>query len=273
VIAYHYVIEGRMLVMLEGEPGSTLEARAGETVLLPRNEPHVLASAPGLAPVSADDLVQPPQPGSLARIVHGGSGELTRIACGFLGNDRDSNPLIDSLPRLLKVDMSRSGDWIESSLRLALRRLAEGEVGTSTLMARLSELMFVEAVRSYAASLPAAQRGWVAGLRDPAIGRALALVHRDARQAWTAEALAREVALSRSAFTDRFTALVGVPPGRYATRWRLQVAKDKLRDPRRSIAQIAFDAGYDAAEAFNRAFKREFGLPPAAWRRHAQPPA
>ena len=269
LIGYHYVVAGRMLVMLDGEPGSAIEVRAGEAVLLPRNDPHILASAPGLEPVSADDLIQPPRGGGLARIVHGGGGVPAHIACGFLGSDRHSNPLIESLPRLLKVDMSRSGDWIESSLRFALRRLAEGEVGTSTVMARLSELMFVEAVRSYAATLPPGRQGWLAGLRDPSVGRALGLVHGDVRHPWTAEALAREVAMSRSAFTDRFTALVGVPPGRYVTRWRLQVAKDKLRDRRRPIAQIAFDVGYDAAAAFNRAFKREFGLPPAAWRRRS----
>lgn len=270
VIAYHYVVEGRMLAMLDGEPSTTVEVKAGEALIVPRNDPHILASSPGLTAISADGLVQPARKGGLARIVHGGGGAPTHVTCGFLGSDEGSNPLIETLPRLLTVDMSRAGEWIESSLRLALRRLAEGEGGTSTVMAKLSELMFIEAVRSYVASVPPTRQGWIAGLRDPAIGRALGLVHGQLQRSWTTEALARAVALSRSAFVERFTSLVGTAPGRYVTRWRLQVAQDRLRDGRQPIAQIAYDVGYEAEAAFNRAFKREFGMPPAAWRRRVQ---
>jgi AraC-like DNA-binding protein len=139
-------------------------------------------------------------------------------------------------------------------------------------MSRLSEAMFIEAVRSYAQTLPGGQTGWLAGMRDSAVGRAIALVHGRIDHGWTTENLAREVGLSRSAFTDRFTALVGMPPKRYVTFWRLETAKEKLRDGGRSVAQIAYDVGYEAEAAFNRAFKREFGPPPAAWRKQAQNP-
>ena len=270
IIAYHYVVAGRMQVWLEG--GAPLEAGAGEAVLLPRNDPHFLGSAAAVQPVRADDLVLPGADGGLAQIIHGGGGEATHIVCGFLGSDQHSNPLLETLPRLLKVDMVQagSGEWIESSLRFAIHGLRAGKVGTSTVMSRLSELMFVEAVRGYAATLPPEQRGWLAGARDPAVGRALALVHGKLNHPWTAACLAREVALSRSAFADRFINLVGVPPGRYLISWRMQVAKDKLRAGRQSIAQIAYEVGYDAEAAFTRAFKRECGLPPAAWRKQAQ---
>ena len=271
VIAYHYVARGRMRVRVAGE--SDVEVRAGEAVLLPRNDPHVLGSAIDLRPVSADDLVQPGDGGGLARIIHGGGGEATHIVCGFLGSDQHRNPLIATLPRLLTIDMTRAGsdEWIESSLRFAIRGLNEGIIGTSPVMSKLSELMFVEAVRRYAATLPAEQQGWLAGVRDPYVGKALALVHGKPSHPWTAQSLAGEVSLSRSAFADRFTAVVGMPPKRYLISWRLQVAKEKLRAGRQPIAQIAYDVGYEAEAAFIRAFKREFGVPPAAWRRQTQP--
>ena len=137
-------------------------------------------------------------------------------------------------------------------------------------MAKMSELLFVEAVRRHLAELPPGQTGWLCGLRDPVIGRALSLLHTRITQHWTAEALAREVNMSRSAFADRFTALVGAPPMRYLTSWRMQVAANKLRDTRQNIAQIAFDVGYESEAAFTRAFRREMGQPPAAWRRQMQ---
>ncbi|MGK9234087.1 AraC family transcriptional regulator [Inquilinus limosus] len=270
VIGYHYVVAGRMLVGVDGQ--DPVEVRAGETVLLPRNDPHLLCSSIGLKPIYGHDLIQAGDTDGMLRIVHGGGGEATHIICGFLGSDQDRNPLIATLPRILKVDTGRakSGEWIESSLRFAIQGLQQGEIGTSTVMSRLSELMFVEAVRSYAATLPPEQRGWLAGIRDPVVGRALALVHRSLDRPCTAESLARDVALSRSAFAERFTALVGMPPKRYLTFWRMQAAKDKLREGRKPIAQIAYEVGYEAEAAFIRAFKREFGVPPAAWRRRAQ---
>jgi AraC-like DNA-binding protein len=271
VIAYHYVTCGRCWLEVAGEPA--VEVHAGEAVLLPRNDPHVLASSIGLHPVNSHDLMQPAEGGGLARIVHGGGGEATDIVCGFLATDQHSNPLIATLPRVLKVDMAQSGsdEWIESCLRFALRGLKEGLIGASTVMARLSELMFVEAVRRYAATLPADERGWLAGIRDRYVGKALALMHGKPDHPWTAESLACEVSLSRSAFSDRFTAFIGMPPKRYLISWRLQVAKEMLREGRKPIPQIAHEVGYEAEAAFNRAFKREFGAPPATWRRQARP--
>jgi AraC-like DNA-binding protein len=268
VIAYHYVTRGRMQVKAEG--GEALEVRAGEAVLLPRNDPHLMGSSVSLQPVDSSHL-QPTEEGGLFRLAHGGGGEATHMVCGFLGSDQHRNPLLASLPRVLSVDMVRAGsdEWLESSLRFALRGLSEGKVASSPVMAKLSELMLVEAVRSYAAALPAEQTGWLAGLRDQFVGKALALVHAKPHHPWTAESLAREVALSRSAFADRFTATVGAPPKRYLFSWRMQLAKEKLRAGRVPIAQIAYEVGYEAEEAFIRAFKREFGVPPAAWRKQA----
>jgi len=265
ILAYHFVIGGRLVCETDGE---TIEVEAGEVILLPRNDSHDLASATGLKPVKAGDLILAPEGEGLARIVHGGGGEETHLVCGFLASEEAHNPLIASLPKMLKLDIRRgtSRDWVEASVRFAARELAVGRFASSDIMSRLSELLLVEAVRDYAASLDGSQSGWLAGLKDRQVGQALALLHSRIKAPWTIDRLAGEVSMSRSAFVDRFTALVGLPPIRYLTQWRLGVAKEKLRLGKGNIAQIAHAVGYDSEEAFNRAFKREFGQPPARWR-------
>jgi AraC-like DNA-binding protein len=266
IIAYHVVIDGELLVWVEGEPA--IKVSAGEIVLVPRNEEHKLASGNGLKAVNARDLIQPPGDGGLVRIVHGGGGAATHIVCGFLASDESYNPLIATLPRLLKLDVREGAarDWIEASVRFAAGELAQGRLASSSVMSRLSELLFVEAVRQYSTTLATEDVGWLKGLKDPHIGRALALIHQNISASWSAESLAKEVALSRSAFMERFKNLVGMPPIRYLTVWRLQTAKLNLRETSATIAQLAHSVGYESEEAFSRAFKREFGAPPAQWR-------
>lgn len=271
IIAYHFVIGGRLLCALEGAP--PMEIGAGEVVLIPRNDKHTLASAPGLPAVGAHELIQPGGGvGGLARIDYGGGGESTHLVCGFLATEEVHNPLIATLPAQLKLDIGQgaSRNWVEASVRFAAHELAAGRVASSPVMSRLSELLFVEAVRDYAQTLDGGHTGWLGGLNDPQIGRALGLLHGAIDRSWTTEQLAREVSMSRSAFNERFTALVGLPPIKYLTQWRLQFAKEKLRDGRLGIAQIAHAVGYESEVAFNRAFKRAFGLPPARWRNKIQ---
>jgi AraC-like DNA-binding protein len=269
VISYHYVVEGRLLVK-EGD-GAPVALKAGEIVLFPRNDVHYLGSVMAREPTDAHTLIQAPDGGGLPRIVHGGGGEKTRIVCGFLGSEAQHNPLLATLPAMLTLDVlsSPGGDWIARSFDFAAHQIAGADPGAATVLSKMSELLFVEAVRRYAAQLPPQEMGWLAGLRDTAVGKALALVHTRLAEPWTAESLAREVGLSRSAFADRFTALVGQPPMRYVTSWRLQMAAHKLREGRLSVAQAAFEVGYESEAAFTRAFKREFGTPPAAFRRQA----
>jgi AraC-like DNA-binding protein len=266
VIAYHFIVEGSLLVSVAGEP--SIHVHAGEVVLLPRNDFHALASGPGLAPVRAGTLIQPAADGGLARIAHGGGGEPARVICGFLGTEDAYNPLIAALPSALKLDVreAASRGWIEASVRFAAGELAAGKLASSDVMSRLSELLLVEAVRQYASTLADNETGWLNGLRDPYVGRALALIHGDIGAPWSAETLAREVALSRSAFMERFRTFVGVPPIRYLTIWRLRTARLQLRESRKSIGQLAHAVGYESEAAFSRAFKREFGLSPARWR-------
>jgi AraC-like DNA-binding protein len=267
LIAFHYVISGTLLLQIGRD--TSIEVHGGSIVLLPRNDPHILASRRGLKPVRGDKLVEVDSAGGLARIRHGGGGEVTRIVCGFVGSETDCHPLIDALPSTLVLDLNgkAAGQWIFSSFRYAAQELAAARAGSSTVLSKLSELMFVEAVRCYLDAIPADQRGWLAGLRDPAVGKALALLHSEIARPWTAEELARKVFLSRSTFADRFTTLIGAPPMTYLARWRMQVASQRLRESRRSVAEISTAVGYESEIAFARAFKREFSVSPAQWRK------
>lgn len=266
VIDYHVVVEGDLHVALPNE--SPVKVQAGEIIMFPSNSPHTLSSKPGLSPVSARELIQPGPKGQLPRINHGGGGVSTRIVCGFLAREEFYDPLILSLPKMLKIDI-REGterEWIETSVRYAANKLAEGTLASSSVMTRLSETLLIEAVRRFAATLGTDQLGWLKGFSDQRVGRALALMHHDVSAPWSADTLAREVAMSRSAFVERFTTLVGMPPIKYLTMHRLQTAKLNLRETPKSIAQLAYAVGYQSEEAFNRAFKREFGMTPGAWR-------
>ncbi|MFO1088116.1 MAG: AraC family transcriptional regulator [Hyphomicrobiales bacterium] len=266
IIAYHFIMQGSLIVRVDGAPPVTVEA--GEIVLLPRNDPHTLASGEGLPPTNARDLIRPGENGGLARIRHGGGGEGVHVVCGFLGSDQVHVPLFDVLPSILKVDVRQATarDWVEASMRLAANELLERKDSPSALVPKLSELLLIEAVRSYATQPTDGGNGWLKGFEDRHVGRALVLLHRDVARNWTAEALAREVFLSRSAFVKRFTELVGVPPIRYLTRLRLQMAEASLLDRETSIAQVANALGYESEEGFSRAFKRHCGRSPAQWR-------
>lgn len=267
IIAYHYVIDGQLYLELADEPPLLLTA--GDVVLLPRNDEHRLASSPRLRPVTVDALVQVADSPGLAQLHYGGGGAATHIICGFLGCAVADNPLLATLPAVLPLGVSDglAGSWVEQSFRLAAAEFAADSLGSVTLLNKLAELLFVEAVRRYLATLPREQTGWLAGLRDPFVGKSLALLHSRLAAPWTTEALSREVGLSRSAFAERFSKLIGQPPMTYLAHWRLQLAAARLRDGGASLAQIAYAIGYESEAAFNRAFKREFGLPPATWRK------
>jgi AraC-like DNA-binding protein len=222
----------------------------------------------GISPVNVADLIQRSPEGGLLRIQYGGGGRPTSIICGFLGTRDSFNPLLATLPGMLRLDINKaaSRDWVETSVRFAAAELIRGRLASSDLMSRLSEVLLVEAVREYIATLGDREQGWLKGLSDPNIGRALALIHADIAAPWSADALAKEVALSRSAFMGRFAQLIGMPPIRYLTMWRLEIAKRHLRETRMSVSQIAQAVGYESEEGFRRAFKREFELWPAEWR-------
>lgn len=268
IIAYHYVASGSLFLGLEGnEPIAVGE---GDIVLIPRNVRHTLGSAPGLKPAIIDHLIQPADGGKPAILKIGGSGERAHIICGYMGCEIPDNPLLSALPRVLRIKANddAGGAWLGGSFQRAAEEFATGGIGSSTVLGKLAELLFVEAVRRYLATLPHDQMGWLAGLRDPKIGKALAMLHTQPARAWTADELAKAVDMSRSAFAERFSGFVGMPPMRYLSHWRLQLAAVRLRESPRAIAQIAYDVGYESEAAFSRAFKQAFGVTPGKWRRY-----
>ena len=265
------MVEGELFIHT-GEPDTEpAHLKAGELVLLPHNEVHFMGSAIGGRPVPAGEVITPPEGSGLFSIRHGGGGKNTRLVCGFLGCDEvEGNPVLSTLPRMLVLGGEAGADeWIRSTFRFAADEVAAGRPGSEAVLGKLSELLFVEAVRRYTESLPDEQTGWLAGLHDPYVARALALFHADVSRGWTNESLAREVGLSRSALTERFSQLIGLPPIQYLAHWRMQVAAQSLRNTSASLAQIASSIGYESEAAFSRAFKKTFGVAPAGWRRAA----
>lgn len=270
LILYHYVVEGEVRVRIDEPDAETVVLRPGEVVLLPRNDRHLIGSDLDLPPVDSHAVIQPPEGGGLYTICHGGNGARSRLVCGFLGSDGvEGNPVLATLPAVLRLHVDEGGasEWIRSTFEFAADEVAAGRPGSETVLAKLSELLFVEAVRRYAENLPKGQTGWLAGLQDPYVARVLALFHRDIARPWTMEDLSREVGLSRSALADRFTRLISVAPMHYLANWRMQVAAQRLRTTDASLARIAQAVGYDSEAAFSRAFKKAFGTAPATWRR------
>jgi AraC-like DNA-binding protein len=277
VVFFHFLTEGSCKVRL-ADSTEVLDVAAGDLILFPREEKHLMGSDLHLAPVEAGSLIDADAAANinLIHMRHGGGGVATRFVCGYLACSRSiCRPLLDNLPRMLRIPI---GDGPEAALmrellRVGVRESSAARPGTDSMLAKLSELMFVEAMRRYVANLPPEGKGWLAGVRDSQVGRALALLHAEPGRAWTVDELAREVALSRSALAERFATLVGEPPMQYLMRWRLALAAQSLRSAGEPIARVAARTGYESEAAFNRAFKREFGMPPATWRRQGKAPS
>ncbi|CAG9170578.1 RCS-specific HTH-type transcriptional activator RclR [Cupriavidus laharis] len=274
VVSYHLITEGSCWARLVNGDEHGLRVDAGELLVVPQGEPHVLGSDLRLCPIPAGPLVagmMESSPGEVMRLSYGGTGTPTRMVCGFLAfDDMLGNPLLSSLPRLFKVGLDGGVEsaWLASALAFATSEAAVPKAGSATVLAKLSELLFVQAVRRCIDGMPETERGWLAALRDRYVGRALSRMHARPAYPWTVDELASNVGLSRSALAQRFTDLLGQPPMQYLAHWRLRIAATALRNGSQSVGEVAGIAGYDSEAAFCRAFKREFGLPPASWRRH-----
>jgi AraC-like DNA-binding protein len=274
LIEYHLVARGGCWAGLVDAAPIRLEA--GDVIVFPQGDSHVVSSAPGLRglrPMALFEGADATQLPFFHRFGAGG-GEHTRLICGFLGCDAQPfNPLLAALPRMMhlraEADLGdgNANGWLALLGRIALVESHAKRAGGEGVLARVSELMFIEAVRRHVETLPADQIGWLAGLRDRFVGRALNLLHGRPGFAWTLEQLAREVGLSRSAFAERFAHFVGQPPMQYLARWRMQVASAMLANGSDNVAQVAFSVGYESEAAFSRAFKRVLGAPPASWRK------
>lgn len=276
VIEYHVLVEGTCWARVTN-PGNEPPIRlsAGSIVAFPQGDTHVLASHPELdAEPDLGDFDQAARARSLPyHFDHrAGGSETANILCGFLGCDvAPFNPLIASLPRVLHVpDGYGSGDgFLGHLIRATAREARAGGVGSGGVLSKLSELIFIEVIRRYAETLPPDGGGWLTGLRDPGIGRALRLLHAEPARDWTVADLAREAGLSRTVLAERFTELLGMPPMTYLTNWRMQRAAALLAAGPTPLSRVAAEVGYESEAALSRAFKRSTGLSPAQWRKKA----
>lgn len=268
-LSYHVVAEGQCWATMESSAPIRLEA--GDIIVFPHGDAHILSSTPGLTAEPKPDFYQKAVANATSLPLSfdvGGTGESTLIVCGFLGCDvRPFNPLIATLPRVMHIRdrVGSTRGWLNQFVQLALAESRDRRAGSQSILAKLSELMFVEAVRRHLETLSADETGWLAGLRDDAVGRALAALHRQPARAWSLDDLARESGVSRSALADRFTLLVGKPPMQYLTQWRMQLAAGFLARGAK-VTNVAFDVGYESEAAFSRAFKKLTGYSPGSWR-------
>lgn len=266
---FHLVLEGTCWAQVQG--GDPIRLGPGELVTIPHGDNHVLGSGLQHAAVEISGVVQPRVP-ELARIRYGGDGERTLLACGWFAYESDApNPLIQALPPIFRTGLRQrpSGSWIEQSVNFVLSEGGARNPGSDMLAAKVAEVLLAEALLGYIESLPGDSSGWLAGLRDPQVSRCLALMHAEPAKPWTIETLARSANSSRSVLAQRFVDTVGVPPMQYLARWRMVMAAGMLRTRQSPLARIAQDVGYESEAAFNRAFKREYGVPPGTWRQGA----
>lgn len=280
VVSYHLVSHGCCWLTLADGPPARLDA--GDIVVIPHGDPYTMSSAPGIrSEVPADAVLRffremadgtaPP----VVEVAGDGGPDRCRLICGFLGCDvRPFNPVLEALPRLVHL---RRGDIADDDRLGPLVAFAVAETrlqrpGAQNVLVRLSEVLFIEVIRRYLDSLPSDGTGWLSGLRDPVVGRALALLHEECGASWTLERLAKASGVSRSALAERFTHVVGQPPMRYLAHWRMQRASRLLLSGAK-VSSVALEVGYQSEAAFSRAFKDIAGVSPALWRRRNSAPA
>lgn len=268
LVNYHLVTKGRALVRIDG--GDEFWVEAGDIVVLPHGDAHTVSNGQVDAFADSTRVLDTALIGHPVTLKLGGGGETTRIVCGFFGCERSVDRLfLAGLPQSLKISLREgpSGDWLAGTIEHLVSEAEADRPGATILLSRLAEALFVEALRRYMQNVPAGQMGWLAAARDPLVGAALALLHRRPGDPWTVDRLARAAGASRSVLTRRFAFLLQETPMGYLRRWRLHLAAGRLRTSHEAILHVAADVGYESESAFNRAFKAEFGLPPAQYRR------
>jgi AraC-like DNA-binding protein len=268
MVIYHFVVDGSALARLE--EGPDIELSPGDIVVFPHGDPHQLSGGSGISRVDSTEVFRKIATHDLSPMQAGGGGATTRFVCGYLTCDPLlCGPILESLPPMLKVNVrtDRSGHWLEQSILHLVEEAASNHAGSDAMLAKLSEALFVDTLRRYVTALPEQTTGWLAGARDAVVGKSLALLHRRPSHPWTIAELAAEVGLSRSALVERFTRYLSDSPIAYVTGWRMRLAAQALTSTSKGVADIAAEVGYESEAAFNRAFKRVFGVPPAQYRR------
>ena len=273
IVIFHLITEGACWVEMEGQ--APLHVVAGDAILFPLGDAHRMCSTPGVPPAGGANLAQ-----VLARrprkLIYGGGGEVTRLVCGYLACDaRPAGILLNGLPALLKVSLhgSEAAHWLMASVQYALNEARSPRPGGAGVLAKLAEVLFIEVLRQYMIEGEAGRVGWLAAVNDRIVGAALKVVHEQPAQAWTVSELARVSCTSRSVLAERFQQMVGCSPIQYLTQWRMLLATNLLSQGNAPLGRIAEEIGYQTDTAFSRAFRREFGVPPARWRRERKLPA
>jgi AraC-like DNA-binding protein len=271
LVPYHLVAEGKALVRFDG--GATVALGAGDVIVIPHGDAHTVTNGAPSTLIDSEASLGQYFAGTLHTMRLGGGGERTTFVCGYFGCERHADRVfLSGLPKVITINIrgDDAGAWIESSIRYLVSEAEAARPGQGVLLSKMAEALFVQTLRRYMDTLPPEQTGWLAGARDPIVGAALAAMHRAPSRDWNVAALAAEIGSTRSVVAERFTRLIGEPPLTYLARWRLQLAARLLQTNQAAIAQIAADVGYESQAAFNRAFKREFGSPPARYRRESR---
>jgi len=285
VVLFHILVDGECEVICQSHSSITMQS--GDVIVFPRGNQHTMRSHAAAATAPLSTIFSPGKHDEPPQLSYGGGGRTSRFVCGYLNCDQRFSPLVEALPTMLVVRSHDeyssieaidaagcrptvvppgSGTWLGTTLKFTINEARLARPGNAAMLGRLTELMFVEILREYMQRLPVNHGGWLAGVNDPIVGKALRLMHAEPARNWTVEELAREVAVSRSVLAQRFTELVGDAPIRYLASWRMQLAKQMMREGTR-IQDVATRVGYDSEAAFNRAFKRATGCPPATWRK------
>jgi AraC-like DNA-binding protein len=288
IVLFHILVDGECEVECKGHPRTTMAS--GDVIVFPRGDQHTMRSHGANRPTPLTSIFSPREHDEPPQLSYGGGGQTSRFVCGYLNCDQRFSPLVESLPTMMVVrsrdDYSAieavdangsrstvvpqgSSNWLGTTLKFTVNEARAARPGNVAMLGRLTELMFVEILREYMQRLSTRQGGWFAAVNDPHVGKALRLLHANPVRDWTVDELAREVALSRSVLAQRFAELVGEAPMRYLANWRMQLAKQMMREGVHNIQEVAARVGYDSEAAFNRAFKRATGTPPAAWRKGA----
>lgn len=268
VIIYHLLCEGRAYVHLHD--GTRVTLSAGDIMAFPHGNSHMVGGGARVPPVDAVDALPGVLERGLEAIEFGGGGLRCHFICGYLVCDPQlSQALLGGLPSFIQVNIrdDEQGQWLENTLKFSVAQASRSEAGADAMLTKLSEVLFAETLRRYLRQLPEGHTGWLAGARDPDVGKALTLLHQKHTHRWTVASLAQETGLSRTVLSERFSHFLGEPPMTYLTRWRLRLGARALAASSHSVAQIAAETGYESEAAFNRAFKREYGLPPARYRK------
>jgi len=265
-----------------------IRIEAGDVLVFPRGDQHVMTSDPGMPPVPIASIFPKVRAEQITWLKHGGGAEGTRFVCGFLHSDQRFGPLLDAMPAFIcvrvrdgrvvldafsetaryaePVTLGQEAPWWQAATAQLIAEAMRPGPGNRAMLARLSELLFMEVVRWQLTHVAEGRRGWLAGLKDPHVGRALTLLHAEPARPWTVEELADQAGISRAALGKRFADLVGEAPMQYLAGWRMHLARRLLRDSRLGLAEIASRVGYESEASFNRAFSRLVGAPPGAWR-------